>query len=140
MAHECSQEAMRLRTTTTSSNQAGCSPTGSLTTPMTGGPLFCRIRALMGTLAGYEEIYHRGDGSDRIGSRRRLPIQFFVEETFRGWYARTSPPRRWGSGLSVCRCPLTHGRSAIGQRAPKRHDEGPEASPGPVQEVQYDGS
>ena len=37
MAHECSQEAMRLRTTTTSSNQAGCSPTGSLTTPMTVG-------------------------------------------------------------------------------------------------------
>jgi hypothetical protein len=43
----------------------------------------------MGTPAGYEEIYHREDGSERIASRRRLPIQFFVEETFGGRYPRT---------------------------------------------------
>ena len=48
--------------------------------------------AFDGAEVEYEEIYHREDGSERIGSPRRLPIQFFIEETFGGWYPRSSPP------------------------------------------------
>ena len=32
------------------------------------------------------EIYHRADGSERIEGPRRLPVGFFLEETFGGWY------------------------------------------------------
>ncbi len=65
---------------------------GRLNDSMSGGPLYCRLRAFDGAEVEYEEIYHREDGSERIGSPRRLPIQFFIEETFGGWYTRTSPP------------------------------------------------
>jgi hypothetical protein len=65
---------------------------GQLNDPMTGGPLYCRLRAFDGAQVEYEEIYHREDGWERIGSPRRLPIQYFIEETFGGWYPRTSPP------------------------------------------------
>jgi hypothetical protein len=34
-----------------------------LNDPMTGGPLYCRIRGVEGDLVEYEEIYHREDGS-----------------------------------------------------------------------------
>ena len=65
---------------------------GQLNDPMTGGPLYCRLRAFDGAEVEYEEIYHREDGSERIGRPRRLPIQIFIEETFGGCYPRTSPP------------------------------------------------
>ena len=39
-----------------------------LNDPLTGGPLYCRIRSVDGTLVEYEEIYHHQDGSERIGS------------------------------------------------------------------------
>jgi hypothetical protein len=59
---------------------------GQLNDPISGGPLYCRIRACNGAWVEYEEIYHREDGSERIASPRRLPVQFFIEETFGGWY------------------------------------------------------
>ena len=36
---------------------------------------------LDGAEVEYEEIYHREDGSERIGSPRRLPVHFFIEES-----------------------------------------------------------
>jgi hypothetical protein len=59
---------------------------------MTGGPLYCRIRSFDGSQVEYEEIYHREDGSERIGSPWRLPIGAFIEETFGGWYEGSWPP------------------------------------------------
>jgi hypothetical protein len=47
---------------------------GQLNDPMTGGPLYCRILSFDGALVEYEPIYHREDGSERLGSPRRLPI------------------------------------------------------------------
>jgi len=41
---------------------------GRLNDPITGGPLYCRIRAFEGDLVEYETIYHREDGSERICS------------------------------------------------------------------------
>jgi hypothetical protein len=104
MAHERTQESDEVENHYESSNQAGCSPTGSLTTPMTGGPLYCRIRAFDGYPGRVRKDLPREDGSERIGSRRRLPIQFFVEETFEGWYARNfttvgaGDPASWSAG------------------------------------------
>jgi hypothetical protein len=66
---------------------------GRLNDPMTGGPLYCRIRSCDGAQVEYEEIYHREDGSERIGSPWRLPIGTFIEETFGGWYVGSWPPQ-----------------------------------------------
>src|ERR1700737_3746407 len=63
-----------------------------LNDPMTGGPLYCRIRGVEGDLVEYEEIYHREDGSERIGAPWRRPIGGFIEGTFGGWYQGSSPP------------------------------------------------
>ncbi|MDQ6792881.1 MAG: hypothetical protein M3075_19880 [Candidatus Dormibacteraeota bacterium] len=38
---------------------------GRLNDPVTGGPLYCRIRALEGNLVKYESISRREDGSER---------------------------------------------------------------------------
>ncbi len=62
---------------------------GQLNDPMTGGPLYCRIA---GAWVEYQPIYHREDGSERVGSPRRLPIGGFFDETFGGWYEGTWPP------------------------------------------------
>jgi hypothetical protein len=65
---------------------------GRLNDPMTGGPLYCRIRSFDGSLVEYEAIYHREDRSERIGSPWRLPIGGFIEEIFGGWYIGPWPP------------------------------------------------
>ena len=65
---------------------------GQLNDPMRGGPLYCRILSFDGARVEYEPIYHREDGSERLGSPRRLPIGGFFEETFGGWYQGTWPP------------------------------------------------
>src|SRR3984893_12411886 len=65
---------------------------GQLNDPMTGGPLYCRILSFDAAWVEYEPIYHREDGSERLGSPRRLPIEGFLEETFGGWYEGTWPP------------------------------------------------
>ena len=65
---------------------------GQLNDPMTGGPLYCRILSFDAAWVKYEPIYHREDGSERLGSPRRLPIEGFLEETFGGWYRGTWPP------------------------------------------------
>jgi hypothetical protein len=65
---------------------------GRLNDPMTGGPLYCRILSLDAAWVEYEPVYHREDGSERIGSPRRLPIEGFLEETFGGWYRGSWPP------------------------------------------------
>ena len=65
---------------------------GQLNEPMTGGPLYCRVLAFNGALVEYEPIYHREDGSERLGTPRRLPIAGFIEDTFGGWYEGTWPP------------------------------------------------
>ena len=52
---------------------------GRLNDPMTGGPLYCRILSFDAAWVEYEPIYHREDGSERIGSLRRLPIGGFLE-------------------------------------------------------------
>jgi hypothetical protein len=65
---------------------------GQLNDPMTGGPLYCRILSYDGAWVEYEPIYHREDGSERIGSPWRLPIGHFIEGTFGQWYEGTSPP------------------------------------------------
>jgi hypothetical protein len=49
---------------------------------MTGGPLYCRIRAFDGALVEFETIYHREGGSERIGRPSRMPIEGFIEVTF----------------------------------------------------------
>ncbi|MBJ7607141.1 MAG: hypothetical protein JF885_12735 [Candidatus Dormibacteraeota bacterium] len=53
-----------------------------LNDPMTGGPLYCRIRGGDGDLVEFDEIYHREDGSERIGAPRRLHLGSFIEGTF----------------------------------------------------------
>jgi hypothetical protein len=63
-----------------------------LNDPMTGGPLYCRILSFDAAWVEYEPIYHREDGSERLGSPRRLPIWGFFEETFGGWYQGSWPP------------------------------------------------
>ncbi|MDQ6744107.1 MAG: hypothetical protein M3072_14695 [Candidatus Dormibacteraeota bacterium] len=65
---------------------------GQLNDPMTGGPLYCRILSFDGAFVEYEPIYHREDGSERLGSPRRLPIEGFFGETFGGWYRGSWPP------------------------------------------------
>jgi hypothetical protein len=65
---------------------------GQLNDPMTGGPLYCRLLSFDPASVEYEPIYHREDGSERLGSRRGLPIEGFLEETFGGWYEGTWPP------------------------------------------------
>jgi hypothetical protein len=59
---------------------------------VSGGPLYCRILSFDSALVEYEPIYHREDGSERLGSHRWLPIAGFIEETFGGWYEGTWPP------------------------------------------------
>ena len=63
-----------------------------LNDPLTGGPLYCRIRAFEGDLVEYETIYHREDGSERIGSAHQLPLEGFLELSFGRWYEGSSPP------------------------------------------------
>jgi hypothetical protein len=63
-----------------------------LNDPMTGGPLYCRIRAFEGDLVEYETIYHREDGSERIGSAHQLPLEGFLELSFGRWYEGSSAP------------------------------------------------
>src|SRR6202171_5947800 len=63
-----------------------------LNDPTTGGPLYCRVRGVEVGLVEYEVIHHQDDGSERIGSPWRLPIEHFVEATFGGWYEGTTPP------------------------------------------------
>ena len=41
---------------------------GRLNDPMTGGPLYCRILSFDAAWVEYEPIYHREDGSERLGS------------------------------------------------------------------------
>jgi hypothetical protein len=65
---------------------------GRLNDPITGGPLYCRIRAFQGDLVEYETIYHREDGSERIPKPSRLPLDGFLELVFGRWYERSSPP------------------------------------------------
>jgi hypothetical protein len=65
---------------------------GRLNDPMTGAPLYCRARALQGNLVKYEEIYHWEDGSERIGTPYRLPVDGFLELSFGRWYEGRSPP------------------------------------------------
>lgn len=62
-----------------------------LSDPGTGGPLYCRVRAVEGQLIEYEMIHHRDDGSERIGSPWRVPRRYFGE-TFGGWYEGVAPP------------------------------------------------
>ncbi|MDQ6899513.1 MAG: hypothetical protein M3072_08400 [Candidatus Dormibacteraeota bacterium] len=47
--------------------------------PMTGGLLYCRIRAFESDRVEFETIYHRDDGSERIGKPSRLPLDGFLE-------------------------------------------------------------
>jgi hypothetical protein len=49
-------------------------------------------RRLAGRSPALDHLYHREDGSERLGSPRRLPIEGFLEETFGGWYEGTWPP------------------------------------------------
>jgi hypothetical protein len=93
---------------------------GQLNDPMSGGPLYCRLRGFDGAEVEYEEIYHREDGSERIGSPRRLPIQFFIEETFGAGTREPRHRRRRRERHAVCRCPWTLGRSEAGQLGPDR--------------------
>jgi hypothetical protein len=65
---------------------------GRLNDPMTGGPLYCRIRAFDGALVEFETIYHREDGSERIAGPTRLPLAGFLEGSFGRWYEGSSPP------------------------------------------------
>src|SRR3981081_3627819 len=65
---------------------------GRLNDPMTGGPLYCRILSLDAAWVEYEPVYHREDGSERIGSPRRLRVEGFLEETFGGWSRGSWPP------------------------------------------------
>ncbi|MDQ6716644.1 MAG: hypothetical protein M3Z83_11100 [Actinomycetota bacterium] len=65
---------------------------GRLNDPMTGGPLYCRIRAVEPGRVEYEAIYHRDDGAERIGAPWRLPVAHFIESTFGHWYEGTTPP------------------------------------------------
>ena len=50
---------------------------GRLNDPITGGPLYCRIRAFEGDLVEYETICHCEDGSERIPKPSRLPLRSF---------------------------------------------------------------
>jgi hypothetical protein len=59
---------------------------------MTGGPLYCRIRAFDGALIEFETIYHRKGSSELIGRPSRMPIEGFLEMTFGRWYEGSSPP------------------------------------------------
>jgi hypothetical protein len=63
-----------------------------LTDPGTGGPLYCRVRAVEGELIEYEMIHHRDDGSERIGSPWRVTSGHFVASTFGRWCEGSSPP------------------------------------------------
>src|SRR5919201_5967066 len=65
---------------------------GRLSDPLTGGPHYCRILAFDGAFVEYEPIYHREDGSERLGSPRRLPLAGFLQAVFGGWYEGTWPP------------------------------------------------
>src|SRR3984893_16088932 len=90
---------------------------GQLNDPMTGGPLYCRILSFDAAWVEYEPIYHREDGSERLGSPRRLPIEGFLEETFGGWYQGTWPPPailRAPRGLPVPVDPRTIGERPAG--------------------------
>src|SRR5947209_8101229 len=69
-------------------------------------------------LAG-REIYHREDGSERLGSPRRLPIGGFFEETFGGWYQAPGHPRRSRERPGACKYPWTSARSGVDQPAPE---------------------
>ena len=65
---------------------------------MTGGPLYCRILSFDRAWVEYEPIYHREDGSERIGSPRRLPIGGFIEgESPDRSKESASSLRRWES-------------------------------------------
>jgi hypothetical protein len=59
---------------------------------LTGGLLYCRIRAFEGDLVEFETIYQRDDGSERIGKPSRLPLDGFLELSFGRWYEGSSPP------------------------------------------------
>ena len=92
---------------------------GQLNDPMTGGPLYCRILSFDAAWVEYEPIYHREDGSERLGSPPRLPIGGFFEETFGGWYEGTwAPPATCERLARVCRYRWSLGRSVAGQPAP----------------------
>ena len=65
---------------------------GRLNDPITGGPLYCRIRAFEGDLVEYETIYHREDGSERIAKPSQMPLDGFLELVFDRWYEGSSPP------------------------------------------------
>jgi hypothetical protein len=107
---------------------------GRLSDPMTGGALYCR--GFDGEWVHYEEIYHRADGSERIGAPWRLPIGDFIEGTFGGWYEGSSPPPAAPDGLGVSPCPSIPARSEVGQPTPEgsaARKKGRERTPGPVQ-------
>jgi hypothetical protein len=63
-----------------------------LNDPLTGGPLYCRIRAFQGDVVEYETIYHREDGSERIPKPSRMPLDGFLELVFDRWCEGRSPP------------------------------------------------
>src|SRR5438445_1110451 len=65
---------------------------GRLNDPMTGGPLYCRVLSFDAAWVKYEPIYHREDGSERLGTPRQLPIEGLLKETFGGWYQGSWPP------------------------------------------------
>jgi len=65
---------------------------GRLNDPMTGGPLYCRILSLDAAWVEYEPVYHREDGSERIGSAHQLPLEGFLELSFGRWYEGSSAP------------------------------------------------
>jgi hypothetical protein len=65
---------------------------GRLNDPITGGALYCRIRAFEGDLVEYETIYHREDGSERIPRPSPLPLDGFLQLSFGRWYEGSSPP------------------------------------------------
>jgi hypothetical protein len=88
---------------------------GRLNDPITGGPLYCRVRALEDNLVEYEEIYHRDDGSERIGTPCRLPLDGFLELSFGRWYEGSSPPPAATTRLRGRPVPL--GPRKIGSRA-----------------------
>src|SRR5207248_11572571 len=108
---------------------------GRLNDPMTGGPLYCRILSFDPAWVKYEPIYHREDGSERLGSPRRLPSEGFLEETFGGWYEGTCAPAailRARAGL-----PVPVDRRKIGSRPagsqplrPARGERAGSAAPG----------
>ena len=91
---------------------------GRLNDPITGGPLYCRIRAFEAGRVEFETIYHREDGSERIGKPSRLPLDGFLELSFGRWYEGSSPLPAAPTRPRGSRCRWTRGRSGANQPTP----------------------